>query len=65
MQAALSIAPPVLPLKPSKNLSQATVSPPKLGASSVAPRGFAIKAAATVAYDTDASATVDYSSLIS
>ncbi|EEF49348.1 light-regulated protein, chloroplastic [Ricinus communis] len=63
MQAALSIAPPVFPVKPSKNLSQVILSPPQLGASSLAPRASPIKAAyATVAYDTS---TVDYSSVIS
>eukprot|EP00258_Populus_trichocarpa_P011533 XP_002320430.2 light-regulated protein 1, chloroplastic [Populus trichocarpa] len=61
MQAALFIAPPVLPLKPCKNLFQLqTFTPPKVGAS-LASRSSAIKATTAIADTT----TVDCSSVIS
>ncbi|XP_021895627.1 light-regulated protein [Carica papaya] len=59
MQSALFISPPTLPLTPSKNFSQQTISPPRLSGS-VASRRFSTKA--TTPCETS---TVDYSSAIS
>ncbi|PON34369.1 Light regulated Lir [Trema orientale] len=60
MQAALSIAPTLIPLTPSKKFSQLTPFRPELRASS-APRRSSVKATA-VTYDTS---TVDYNSVFS
>ncbi|KAK9271508.1 hypothetical protein L1049_001868 [Liquidambar formosana] len=60
MQAALTFAPPLCPLTPSKSFSTHRSFSPKL-AGPIASRSSAIKATA-VAYDTS---TVDYSSMFS
>ncbi|XP_024021173.1 light-regulated protein 1, chloroplastic [Morus notabilis] len=60
MQAALSISPTLLPLTPSKNISQPAIFSPNLLDSSAARRSV-VKATA-VTYDTS---TVDYNSVFS
>ncbi|KAK4845168.1 hypothetical protein QYF36_001805 [Acer negundo] len=60
MQAALCIAPPSLPLTPTKNLSQLAIASPKLG-NSLASRCPPIKATAA----TNDTSTFDYSSAFS
>ncbi|XP_028761190.1 light-regulated protein 1, chloroplastic [Neltuma alba] len=58
MQTALTFAPSLVPLTPSRNISQVASFPPKVTASLNSKRGSPIKVA-TVSYDTS---TVDYSS---